>query len=297
MLDDLGIAWEIEEPKEFQDRVKKSFNYCQQLWDPHFQKGEVTHYKAKLNNLRLIMSDQGIKLFGSFHKYLKGENFSSFDHSELRMAIIQIAKVFGDEFLHGKITNITPSVNLPLYAKEIIDRILLIKGKPVRPMLGGSTHLVYGAYIKGVYERYKLYDKQLEVRIHSQQKSPPQLRIEKEYNLMRANRARTRNIINLTPEDLFHDSIKDFLYSELHDFIASLHFKEGLKPSQAKTRKQLMSLAICSSKENLESFKNLADSRTLESYLKEYQGMMSAHSNFDFRNRLIKSLDETFLKL
>jgi hypothetical protein len=297
MIDDLGIAWKIKKPSQFNDGLKDAFVYKGLLFDPHFSDGEVTYYSCKLQNLSLIMSEYGMRLFGSVHKYLKGESFSKLDQRELKSVIYNLADIFGPEFWEGEIRNITPSINLPISPKEFLDRIQMIRGKPVNRMLGGNTHIVYGAYLKRTYEKFKIYDKQFETRIHYRQKAPTLTRIEKEYNLFRANKARTKNIIEFKPMDLCEESIKDFCYSELHDTIDSFSFDEGILPYQTNSKKELVSLTIFSSADSYKRFKELVDNRTFQDYLSVYRNLTPGSSSISLKEQLLKALDEEFLLL
>lgn len=294
MVDDICFLWNFIKPLNFYRRIKDSFEYRNMIFDPNIVNGKVTYYESRLNNLRVRMTDQGFAVFGSVHKYLKGENHSRFDHAELSYAIEDLANVFGKEFWRADLRFITPAVNLPLAAKDYFERLQMIKGKPTRPMLGGSAHVPYGAYVKRAYEKYKVYDKQFEARVHSRLKISATTRIEREINLARANKSRTRSKVIFSPSDLCREEFKDYCYTELIDMIDSFVYDESVNIKNLSSPKELVSLLIFSKKSNTTRYKELVCGRTFKKDESVYSKLISEHAVLNLKSRLLEALDEEF---
>lgn len=291
MIDDVKFVVVLNLPKDYHKRVKRSIEYCGVLFDPVFRQGEVIYYKGCLRNLRLVMFDKGIKVSGSLHKFQKGENYSTFAHSELLEAVKELIAIFGNEVLQANLDFWTPAINIRLDAKQFVDSLQMIRTRPCCLMYGGSSHQCYGKYVKRSYDRIKVYNKQFEVLIKERKSITKTLRIEKEINLRRAKTCKSS--YELSVEDLTSDSFKELCHNELKDSVVTFVFNQFIPHYDLKSREELVVQSVYSSKYVLH-YKQLVDKRTFRRHQAVYDLLQKTRVRRSYKSEILDSLETAF---
>lgn len=172
MIDDVVLKWQIAPQEQVWGRTREPFNYLGFLFDPFYRDGMVIKYVSKFRNLRLVIKDDVFLISGSWHKFHHRENYGDYTWKGIVETIEELKERFGEKFLNAEITKLTIGCNLRLEANRILPKIIGINGNKPSDMLGGTNHQPYGKYFKMTYYRFKVYDKQFEVKNHNDKKIP-----------------------------------------------------------------------------------------------------------------------------
>ncbi|MEX2512356.1 MAG: hypothetical protein WD398_05580 [Cyclobacteriaceae bacterium] len=213
MIDDLVVEMQITPPQEVLREIHGTFEYCGVIFQPKFRMGRVTKYYGNLKNLLVEILYDKLFIRNSWHKYYHGNNHGDFTYGEIKQTIQLLTGRFGKGFLEAKIKKMAVGCNLPMDAGNIIIKCLALGPDIFQDMKFGNKHRTYGKYIKKTHSKFKVYNKQWEVKEHDRQKITPTLRLELELNMI-AVQARK---INPIPLMYVKDLLDDFRICSLLD--------------------------------------------------------------------------------
>lgn len=278
MIDDVVLKWQIAPQEQVWGRTREPFNYLGFLFDPFYRDGMVIKYVSKFRNLRLVIKDDVFLISGSWHKFHHRENYGDYTWKGIVETIEELKERFGEKFLNAEITKLTIGCNLRLEANRILPKIIGINGNKPSDMLGGTNHQPYGKYFKMTYYRFKVYDKQFEVKNHNDKKIPHGLRLEKEIK-MKGARKRTNNPITIiTPLDLLKPEFLIFCQTEMKEFTQKLEFSTGLCITELEKAADIEIYKLMADMEARLAYKKLANPKTYRSKLKRFHALKDGFS-------------------
>lgn len=279
MIDDVFLKCLIEPHPQVYERSREPFEYMGFVFDPYYRHGMVNKYISNFRNLRLVLKDDILIIYGSWHKFYHGENHGDYTWQQIGETINELSENFGNIFLDAEITKLTIGCNLPLPAHQILSKIKGIKGKSPSDMLGGTNHQSYGKYYKMTHYRYKIYDKQFEVKYHDKKKIGPVIRLEKEIK-MKAARIRARNPLDLVrPLDLLESGFLKVCFTEMEEMIGSIEFHNNISPEAFDKASDLEIYQLMKDLPVRLAYKRIANPKTYRSKFKRFQELEQIHSN------------------
>lgn len=114
--------------------IIRAENIASRLWEPRFltnEVGEVTSIIGHLKNMRVTVTQAGVRLLGSLSKYIKGTNLSDISLEEVREASSEISDVLE-----------IPAEKMKLFRLDVAANIKLENNVPSYfPFLGDSSRL------------------------------------------------------------------------------------------------------------------------------------------------------------
>jgi len=191
MIDDLVVEMQVTPPEEVVREVHGTFNYCGVILQPKFRMGRVTKYYGNLKNLLIEIVYDKMYIKNSWHKYYHGNNYGDYTYREIKETIQLLTDRFGQRFLNAKIKKMAVGCNLPMDAGDVFPKCIALGPDMFQDMKFGNKHRTYGKYIKKTHSKFKVYDKQWEVKEHDRHKTGPTLRVELEMNIQAFQRRAT----------------------------------------------------------------------------------------------------------
>ncbi|MGQ7868958.1 hypothetical protein [Sunxiuqinia sp. sy24] len=185
MIDNTSIVIQSFELAHLFSGKTDSVTYRGITFDPIIKKGQIICWRAELNNLRLSLIKDQLRISNSIHKYFHRNNYSDFTYKQLIQAFNQLSESLGIDLLNAKVKRLEYGCNIPLHdVMPLINNIISIKAKYFMPM--NSNSVIYGKKLDLNDYSVKLYDKQFEVKKHNKIRLPqPLLRYEKVVKRMR----------------------------------------------------------------------------------------------------------------
>lgn len=297
MIDDLVLVMEIDPPESILISPELPFQWNGVPFSPFYRKGELMKYVAELKNLRLVINDSKLTLSGSLHKFYHGNNSSDFTWREIQAVLELLTEVIGEEFAKAQLKKLTFACNLPIDAKQFLDRLISIKGRMPANMVGGVNHKPYGKYIKMTHSRLKIYNKKEEVAYHDRKRIQATLRIEIELNL-KAAASRQKNPIDLkTVSELLDSRFADYCKQELMALVNQFEFAQEVLPGDCTSASDLECLALMRDIETRLNYKNLANPKTFRKKLKRYQELCKESGSCDLKQTLLTMVEDKIEEL
>ncbi|WP_200974841.1 hypothetical protein [Echinicola sp. 20G] len=213
MIDDVLLVMDITPPKEVINGTKQPFIWKDLIFAPSFRKDCVIKYTATWKNLKLEIWYDQLKVNNSWHKFYHGNNYSDYTFEDIKQTIELFVEKFGLNFLKASIKKLTIGCNLSINSNKYYPRCISLGTTFFQEMRGGNTHVVYGQYAKQTNIKFKIYDKQYEVKIHNREKIVPTLRVEQEMNMNYIRKRKDTSIRIYTPSDLLQrDWLVDVIF-------------------------------------------------------------------------------------
>jgi len=287
MIDDVILKCLIEPPPQVYERSREPFEYMGFVFDPYYRHGIVNKYISNFKNLRLVLKDDILLIYGSWHKFYHGENHGDYTWQQIGETINELSENFGKTFLDAEITKLTIGCNINFAAKQILSKIKGIRGKSPSDMLGGINHQSYGKYYKMTHFRYKIYDKQFEVKYHDKKKIGSVIRLEKEI-MMKAARKRAKNPLDIVrPLDLLESRFLKICFSEMEELMESIEFQNTISLDAFEKASDLVIYQLMMDLDVRLAYKKIANPKTFRSKFKRFLELEQIYSNeeldpFDF---------------
>ncbi|MDO6436286.1 hypothetical protein Q4534_02650 [Cyclobacterium sp. 1_MG-2023] len=299
MIDDVTLKWQIDPPEQEWERTREPFYYLGFLFDPSYRDGFIIKYVSKFRNLRLVIKDDIFLISGSWHKFHHRGNYGDYTLKEIIETIEELKERFGEKFLNAEITKLTIGCNVSLEANKILPKIIGINGKKPSDMLGGTNHQPYGKYFKMTFYRFKVYDKQFEVKNHDGIKIPHVLRLEKEIKMKGARKRANNPITIISALDLLKPEFSFFCQTEMKEFTQKLEFSKVLIVSDLDKAADIEIYKLMGDMDSRLAYKKLANPKTYRSKLKRFQELKQnfSHSDPDLSDLVSKKVEEKISEL
>ena len=292
MIDDVVFVVSIQPPESVIEESESPFVWNGLRFTPFFRNGIVSSYSSNLRNLRLKINYDELFISGSLHKFYHGNNWGDFTWKEIQEVISQLSQIFGEGFLHSRITNFSFACNLKIDPIEYLSSLSSIKGRGPTEMLGGINHKAYGKYIKMADYRYKLYNKQLETLWHYDKKIELILRIEKEFRIKPASRRKTLPMHIFKPGDLLVPEFVESCIIHLEDMVKNMEFNQEIDFARISDPRDLECCVMMRDMEVRSFYKELLNPKTYRKKLKRYQELLQLSENKDLKGDLINQVRE-----
>lgn len=215
MLDDLSILQEIETPLEVREGSVVPFNFNGMTFVPRYSLDtKIIRYNARLDNLYLTIQGNQLRISNSWHKYLKGNNYSDYNLTDIEKTFDKLQVNLGGILNNGEIRKISygcvieenPYLNFPKWKSY----------KTKKPVQMHNKGVIYGASFEMTDYKIKGYDKTYEVLKHNKIDLNKNLfRVECEVKSIRHLQKKTERIPVYVIDDLFRPEIIQLLAKDL----------------------------------------------------------------------------------
>ena len=166
MIDTIKLTGVISPPKEVEDRVLNPIEWNGLTFYPDvYNFGLKVLYKARFDNLTLIIFEDNLTIINSLQKYYCGNNYSDFHLKDIKNAFQKLSYELSLPIEKFKVKSIDYGVNLPLEAAKVYPYWTEFKNKKFAPMI--SKGKTYGKKVFMIEYAIKGYDKTLEAKRHN----------------------------------------------------------------------------------------------------------------------------------
>ncbi len=205
MLDNLTLEIFAPEYLEHAKGKQQPFKYRELEFNPNYFKGRINYWYAMLENLRIQIFSDTLKISNSIHKYYKGNNYSDFHLSELHEAFELLSKCLGIDIFKAQIKSFEIGCNILFKTqKPFLNGLNSYNGNYFDPMKDKKTE--YGKKLFATDYNIKFYDKTTQVKIKDKITIPDHLlRFEFEVKYLRY--LQKKGIPIYSVEDLFKPKI------------------------------------------------------------------------------------------
>lgn len=240
MIDDLVVEMQITPPQEVVREIQATFEYCGVIFQPKFRLGRVTKYYGELKNLMIEIVYDRMFIKNSWHKYYHGNNYGDYTYGEIKETIKLLGERFGRGFFDAKIRKMAIGCNLSMDAGNFFPRCISLGPDIFQDMKFGTNHRIYGKYIKKTHSKFKVYDKQVEVKHHGRPTTiRATLRVELEMKMKSVQDRKTKPIPVYKVMDLFDEFKICYLMEDLLAKIRLLVFDQNLPIEDADSFKDV----------------------------------------------------------
>ncbi len=183
MIDTMSISANIRLPEQVLQKQPEPFIWNGIILSPRFNnKGSITNYTGKLEDMRLSLSLSGMYISNSWHKYFThGNNFTDYTSPEVAETFYILNNTLKGSLLNTVVKKIAYGVVID--AEPDFDKWFMLRTKQPFPMVNKGN--IYGAKIQMNDYSIKAYDKTYEVKKHNGITIPQSYRIEKEVAYMK----------------------------------------------------------------------------------------------------------------
>lgn len=292
MIDDLLVEIDIVPPKEVEIEIREPFDYYDLIFSPLFRSGRVIKYYANWKNLRLEICYNKLSIKNSWHKFYHGNNYGNYTFSDIKYTIEIFVNKFGKEILNARIKNMTIGCNLSLTPTDYYTKCASLGPKFFQEMRYGNIHKVYGHYVKETNKKFKIYDKQVEVKYHDRLTIQPTLRVELEMK-MRYFQKRSKIPIRVyTLADLNQNEWISQIKNELANTIQRIVFNTDLPIEEDDSFTDFQIKRLMCNPINRRFVKLKSTPKTYQKWAKLYDEFIYKHQDVNLKENLVSLVDE-----
>lgn len=297
MIDDLVVEMQITPPQEVVCEIHGTFEYCGMIFQPKFRMGRVTKYYGELKNLMIEIVYDRMFIKNSWHKYYHGNNYGDYTYGEIKETIQQLKEKFGPDFLNAKIIKMAVGCNLPMDAGDIFPKCVALGPDIFQDMKFGNKHKTYGKYIKKTHSKFKIYDKQWEIKEHDRHKIHPAIRIELEMNMKSVQK---RVVL---PNQIFiiHDLLDlekfCFVIHEILLLIPKIAFDSDLPIEKVENFKDVEIIVFMQNPKLRQQVKKKANPKTFRQWSNRYEELKISHAAIDYNTMLLNLVEDKMVQL
>lgn len=205
------------------DELKNRLNLD---FDPIIKDDEIVGYRAKLDNLLIIIKDSIIIIRNSLCKYYHGNNYTNFSSTQINQAVSFLSNYLGINLRDARVTRFEFGVVIiDNNIKETLSRLGIYKNK--EPHIMHDHGMPYGIYYINTSHKIKIYSKSEETkRRYGIKLTQNLLRVEKEYTMAHIKSlAKFRGIKIDTLGDLCMRSNLQLLGEDLVESLSKIQIK------------------------------------------------------------------------
>ena len=164
VVDNITIRATIKPPPLTNESQRDNFYWLGQEFYPLFKQGHHDGFCADVDGLRLTYSilKRTLTIQNSLHKFLKGNNYSDFNFSEIQQAIQKLEDGLGLNLQNAQCLKEEHGINIEAN-ESTYKNCVSYKGKPFTSMKT-RTGRIYGADNEWTNMKIKVYDKTFQVK-------------------------------------------------------------------------------------------------------------------------------------
>lgn len=259
------------------------------VFNPVIFQSQVVKWVANYKNLRLTFIKDLLFIENSIHKFYHGNNYSDFTYLNLNQAFIDLSVALNLDLLVAEVKKIEYGCNIEVNnTTQIIENVITYHNHFFLPM--SSKSKIYGKKLQATDYAIKLYDKQLEVKLHNKLSLEiPLLRYEKEIINMRF--LLKKGIAIRSVADLLNVDNLNLLANDLISTFVEIQKKHFLDLGELKIEELKKYCLLENSDARKVALKKYRVS--LNRYLKEFENKVDT----DFYKNIENKISEKLFKL